>query len=216
MTSIKIDAFKDRFTESSLDATLWTANTTGGASCSLNGETVVLTVGTSTSKAGIGSVTAFDLTSSEATVELVSPGDITQHLETTFALTSDSGGGNLDGNFVTFKIADAINSGSPGMYASYYNGGSETRVTTSSYSASLQRFLRFREVAGTVYWDTSPDGVTWVNYTSMASPFDLTSVYLELATDNYSTRTTGTSGVFANVGVVPESDKTLSPGMGTV
>jgi hypothetical protein len=31
------------------------------------------------------------------------------------------------------------------------------------YSPTQHRWFRFREAAGTTYWDTSPDGVTWTN-----------------------------------------------------
>jgi hypothetical protein len=38
------------------------------------------------------------------------------------------------------------------------------------YSAPDHAWLRVREAGGTIYWDTSPDGLTWTNRRSLASP----------------------------------------------
>ncbi|MFI9244161.1 hypothetical protein ACIGXF_16585 [Streptomyces sp. NPDC053086] len=39
-----------------------------------------------------------------------------------------------------------------------------------TYSSTTHRWLRLRESAGTVYWDTSPDGTTWTNRRTAATP----------------------------------------------
>lgn len=215
MTNPKFETFQDRFTASTVDTSLWTTGSgIPGVEPYIDGETVVLTASAATGGTGISSASVYDLTSSEITVELVAPGDITQNLATSFGLCAVSSGGTVGTVFLLFKVGDNISGGSPGMYASYDTGSGETRLATSSYSNELYRFLRFREVAGTIHWDTSPDGVSWVSYASMLNPFAVTGLYIALSVYNYGTRSTSTTGAFANVGVVPVSDKTVSPGMG--
>lgn len=216
MANPKFETFQDRFTASAVDTSLWTTGSgVPGVNPYIDGETVVLTASAATGGSGISSAAVYDLTSSEITVELVNPGDITQNLETSFGLCTVSSGGTIGSVFLLFKVGDNISGGSPGMYASYDTGTSgEVRLTTSSYNNELYRFLRFREVSGTVHWDTSPDGISWTSYASVANPFAVTGLYVELSVYNYGTRSASTTGAFANVGVVPLSDKTVSPGMG--
>lgn len=49
-----------------------------------------------------------------------------------------------------------------GNLRAVYNTGTDTVLYTVAYSASVS-WVRIRESAGTIYWDTSPDGVTWTN-----------------------------------------------------
>jgi len=44
-----------------------------------------------------------------------------------------------------------------------------------------QRFWRIREQAGTIFWDTSPDGATWTNRHSTPTVIDVSSLQVELA-----------------------------------
>ena len=52
------------------------------------------------------------------------------------------------------------------LSARYTIGGVGTTLATLTYSATDHAWLRLREAAGTVFWDTSPDGVTWTNRAS--------------------------------------------------
>jgi hypothetical protein len=48
----------------------------------------------------------------------------------------------------------------------YFDAG----ATTVTYSAVTHEFLRLREDGTNVYWDTSPDGTTWTNRRTLATP----------------------------------------------
>jgi hypothetical protein len=48
----------------------------------------------------------------------------------------------------------------------YYDPG----AVTVTYSATTHKFLRLREDGTNVYWDTSPDGATWTNQRTIATP----------------------------------------------
>lgn len=68
------------------------------------------------------------------------------------------------------------------------------------YNASTQRWLRLRESAGTLFWDTSPDGTTWTNgrakSRAMTTP---TSVNIVLTAGYYGTETTVGTALYDNL-----------------
>ncbi|MGW1158423.1 hypothetical protein ACWD5Q_06520 [Streptomyces sp. NPDC002513] len=69
-----------------------------------------------------------------------------------------------------------------------FSDGSPTNLT---YSAIDHAWLRVREASGTVYWETSPDGYTWVVRRTLATPSWVTSQ--THAVEFPTTRTGGTS-----------------------
>lgn len=50
--------------------------------------------------------------------------------------------------------------------SAYFDAG----ATTVTYSAATHKFLRLRETGGNILWDTSPDGTTWTNRRTVATP----------------------------------------------
>ena len=72
-------------------------------------------------------------------------------------------------------------------------GFSDASPTNLTYSAIDHAWLRVRESAGTVYWETSGDGVTWVVRRTLATPAWVTSQ--THAVEFPATRTGGTSDV---------------------
>lgn len=73
-----------------------------------------------------------------------------------------------------------------------------------SYSASNHRYLRFRESAGTIFWDTS-DGITWTNRWSLADPFSITSIKPTLQSGCYANEASSSFGHFDNFNILPSS-----------
>lgn len=61
-----------------------------------------------------------------------------------------------------------------------------------TYDPVAHRFLRLREDAGTVYWDTSPDGTTWTNQRTLATPAWVTESVDTVALDLSAHRDAGT------------------------
>jgi hypothetical protein len=101
---------------------------------------------------------AYDLTGTSVYVELV---------QATQGATGDSD--------FTISFPDGI------LQTGVYNGylffqhkiGNTVSTVASeiAYDPIAHRYLRFREASGTVYWDTSPDTVTWTNRASEVKPF---------------------------------------------
>lgn len=62
-----------------------------------------------------------------------------------------------------------------------------------TYSAVTHKFLRLREDGTNVYWDTSPDGTTWTNRRTLATPAWVTSEVDTCALDLSAHRDAGTA-----------------------
>lgn len=71
----------------------------------------------------------------------------------------------------------------------YYDAG----ATTVTYSAVTHKFLRLSEDGTNVYWDTSPDGSTWTNRRTLATPAWVTASVDTCALDLSAHRDAGTS-----------------------
>jgi hypothetical protein len=71
----------------------------------------------------------------------------------------------------------------------YFDGS----ATTVTYSAVTHKFLRLREDGTNVYWDTSPDGSTWTNRRTLATPAWVTASVDTVALDLSAHRDAGTA-----------------------
>lgn len=71
----------------------------------------------------------------------------------------------------------------------YFDAG----ATTVTYSAVTHKFLRLRETGGNVLWDTSPDGTTWTNRRTLATPAWVTASVDTCALDLSAHRDAGTN-----------------------
>lgn len=69
------------------------------------------------------------------------------------------------------KLLFVVN-GNATKYPIHQIGGTSQAITGqyTAYDPTSHRWLRIRESAGTVYWDVSPDGVTWTNVNSIPTP----------------------------------------------
>ncbi|MCX4816746.1 hypothetical protein OG601_47360 [Streptomyces sp. NBC_01239] len=71
-----------------------------------------------------------------------------------------------------------------------YSDGSSVNIT---YSSTTHKFLRLREDGTNVYWDTSPDGSTWTNRRTLATPAWVTASVETCAVDLGAHRDAGTA-----------------------
>lgn len=71
----------------------------------------------------------------------------------------------------------------------YFDAGS----VDIAYSNTTHRWLRIRETGGNVLWDTSPDGTTWTNRRTLATPAWVTAAVDTLALDLFTHRDAGTA-----------------------
>jgi hypothetical protein len=61
------------------------------------------------------------------------------------------------------------------------NMGMLTVLATTLYNPIAHRWWQIREKAGTVYFETSPDGAGWVQFHQMPRPFPLGAAYFNLS-----------------------------------
>lgn len=147
-----------------IDLSLW--NNWGGAKVTAANK--ILTIASSTAAAFYGIEKAgFDLTGSFVACQLLDVGS--RSLSTW--LVSPVVCGPDGANFVNWSI-DASNN----LKAKKTIAGALTVIATTTYDATVHRYFRIRESAGTIYFDYSSDYRTWTNFTSTANPFTITSI----------------------------------------
>ncbi|MFF8589958.1 hypothetical protein ACF061_00720 [Streptomyces sp. NPDC015220] len=71
--------------------------------------------------------------------------------------------------------------------------GTDPSAVEITYSATTHAFLRLREDGSNVYWDTSPDGTTWTNRRTLATPAWVASSVEQCALDMSAHRDAGTA-----------------------
>jgi hypothetical protein len=109
------------------------------------------------------SAAAYTLDESQVACRVYAPaagGATVEALAEVLVITSVGGtDGGFSINAVTGQISLVSRSG-------YFDGS----AVVLPYSATVHAWLRLRESSGVLYWDTSPDGSTWTNRRSLASP----------------------------------------------
>lgn len=105
----------------------------------------------------------------------------------------------LDGN----NLADiAVTEG--GLAVEFSVGGAIVAEDYIQYDPTNHRWWRFRDEGGTSYLETSPDGISWDERLSMATPFDLSAVTIGLTMGVWG-QPTGAAGTgeFDNLNELP-------------
>jgi hypothetical protein len=147
----------DDFEDGVLDTSLWSGSygdpdeTSGRAR-----------IPCTTGYAGLKSGSVYTLTGSGITMRLhaPTPGGATTSAASCLVLTSTGG---TDAGFIVDTAQTAL-----GLYLR--EGYADGNAVFLTYSATDHAWLRFREDAGTLYWDTSPDGTTWTNQRTATTP----------------------------------------------
>lgn len=187
----------DNFTSNSRDAAKWTqfGVALGTLPSQSNGQ-LVFTTSTTNGYGGYDSVAPFatlDLTQSYALIQLVSAGNqaLTSLEIQPIGLIADASnaiGWYLNGNTLAAwkKVATA-----------------RSNVATVAYNSTNHQWLRIRENLGTTFWDTSTDGVTWSNFTSLANPITVTTLQAEISVGTFANELSATTVLFDNYNIVP-------------
>ncbi len=155
--------FQDDFDDNFIDTNFW--DTAGsGSNVAETGQRLEITTNAGAAGAffSVESRTTYSLDETSVTVELVSAGNQSLvSLNALFLLELNTTGDNqlmmsVINNVLTFRSRVAtVNSD-----------------TTTTYSSTSHRWLRFRETGGTTYFETSPSGIagTWTVRRSLANP----------------------------------------------
>jgi hypothetical protein len=170
-----ISTLSDTFAGTSLDTTLWSQVASAGQLSEGQGS-LSLTPNSVNGAAAIQSLAQYSLISSAASVNVVgvvNNGNDDQG----FSIQLDSGN-TLDWVY-----------GSGVLYAQYNVAGVKTTATSFNYSPATHAWWRIREASGTVYWDTSPDGINWTNQASalQSNLFALAAITVGMRAETYGT-----------------------------
>jgi hypothetical protein len=147
----------DDFEDDVLNATLWSGSY--GDPDEVGGQA---RIPCTTGYAGLKSASTYTLTASQLVIRLHAPepGGATSSAASVLVLSSVGG---TDAGFIVDSAQTAV-----GLYLreGYADGG----AVFLTYSSTDHAWLRFREDAGTLYWDTSPDGIDWTNQRTATTP----------------------------------------------
>ncbi|HMR06260.1 MAG TPA: hypothetical protein PKA88_10785, partial [Polyangiaceae bacterium] len=115
-----------------------------------------------------------DLTSCAAFVEVDTlPSSALSSVYTNF--TADDGTGNTLEFFVNVGSLSAV----------LWTANTPVELKKDTFDNTKHRWLRLREAAGTVFWDTSGDGKTWANFTSSTPTFSVTAMTFFLGSGTF-------------------------------
>lgn len=117
----------------------------------------------STAFSAYQSASVYSLTGSQVACRVFAPasgGATVEALAEVLAITSVGG---TDGGFSINTVSGQISMMSR---TGYFDGS----AVVLPYSATAHAWVRLRESAGVLYWDTSADGVTWTTRRSSAAP----------------------------------------------
>lgn len=185
-----ISALYDDFNSGSAK---WNTYTGGGGSISFAGNQLRISHPATTAYPNVYiDPVRYDFTGGGVFVQLVDAGDqsITSHQ----ALLKVA----LDGsNMLSFYVENG------NIGALKVVGGTQTNLGSTTYNQTAHRWLRIRESGGTIYFGTSPDGYTWTDQWSLANPFAVTAIRVELLSGAWQVEAAGSYATFDNFNIVP-------------
>jgi hypothetical protein len=147
----------DDFEDGTLDTSLWSGSY--GDPDEVGGRA---RIPCTTGYAGLKSGSVYTLTGSGITIRLhpPAPNGAVSAVASCLVLTSTGG---TDAGFIVDSAQTAV-----GLYLR--EGYADGAAVFLTYNSTDHAWLRFRESAGTLYWDTSPDGVDWTNRRTATTP----------------------------------------------
>jgi hypothetical protein len=186
-----MQSFSDDFNDNSIDSGKWGILTPGsGRYAETNGRFEITTaIGTDEFDA-LYSQSRYDLTGSYAAAQLVEAGDQSIATLDAYMLLYPNGT-----NALVFFV------GNGSIYAQKQISGTYTVFAGDVYDPVDHQFLRIREASGTCYWETSPDGITWNSFASLANPFAVTNLWVDIGGGIYGTETVSTDIYWDNFNV---------------
>ncbi|MEW5925858.1 MAG: hypothetical protein AB1941_00055 [Gemmatimonadota bacterium] len=184
----KAHTFVEDFNDNSPDTTRWWVF---GDLREVNRRMEVrLASGAANSYAGYTAKGTYDLTGSEIRVQLVQAPRTGQARLRAYL---------SDGNELSIGLVDGL------FRCEQQVGGAYTVFLAIPYDAEAHRWLRIRELNGTVYWETSPDACAWNALYTNPAPFSLTAVSPGIFCGTYMAAPAPGTAVFDNLNVMETS-----------
>lgn len=187
-----ISEILEDFSAPTRNASLWNLAVGSGSALQSDGRLTISPASNQTPATydGYSSVNTYDLTGSSIRVEYVQGLATSNGCEA--ALTLEAGSSSN-----VMSIVSIYN----GYVLRLRTGGTYDDTYLNPRNDPLYRWWRLREQGGTLYWDTSADGITWTNRRSAASTFALTSLRVKLSAGTWQNIATPGQAIFDNVNI---------------
>jgi len=157
----------DDFNGSVIDVSTWTVSDPGNVSQSGGQLTIASTIGAgSFVLAGINNSEVFDFTGATVSVKVVQPTDSRPEVYSAICSLNAVNAPPGDWAIAEFTIQNGQIFGDWQTLADYFQSTTETLDASHAY-------LRIRESAGSIIWEKSADGTTWVEMWNVPTPFDI-------------------------------------------
>lgn len=198
----KMGTLTDNFNDNSLSGSKWFSFTGGTSTLTEQNNRLECALPSSAGAsdvAGIGNQTPKDLTSSYALTQIVQSVSTSTNANQSMHVYDDAAGaGTAETNSVLWTQEAGT------LYAQKYVAGVKTTVGSFAFVLATHKWWRIREASGTVYWDTSPDGLNWTNQYSNAPGITLTSANVDLQVSCYKAETNPGTGIFDNFNLLTQ------------
>ncbi|NLG63558.1 MAG: fibronectin type III domain-containing protein [Candidatus Cloacimonetes bacterium] len=187
-----IATLTDAFAGTTLDLSLWTPR--GEHGIAVNDQLQLSVAPNTLENIALMSVEAYRFQGSSFQVEIAQYAGGSANVGTYAAVT--------DAGELSYVIFNAHN----GRLTAWrrWNGQSPVQIGSVTLDPTAHRYLRLREAAGRVYYETSPDGVTWTTRWNIAHSFaDLDNLHGMIGVQSWgSPGSNPIPGIFASVGVI--------------
>ena len=167
----------------------WYSYANAGGSVAQSGGDLVVTLQASqpVGYSGYDSSWTYDLRNSRVFVEVPQTTSVATHAQTDIQILGD--------NNEAFTILEEAGS----LEAQKFVGAAQTMLGSTTYSPSQHRWWQIREAAGTLYFETSPDGVTYTQFATAPTPSWAFAVDVTLEAGAYQTETNPGSARFGQI-----------------
>jgi hypothetical protein len=183
-----VKTLSDNFNDNSRNTALWNISTDTGTIAETEGQLVITPASNNPGNPydGYVSVNTYNLTGSEITVQAVQGVAFTTGVEQVLSLYITSAN----------SMSMLYSNNNIGLRLRTANVNNDTFVSRNDTN---MRWWRIRELNGFIYWDTSPNGLTWTNRRTAAATFAVTSLTVSLSAGTWQNVASPGVAIFDNV-----------------
>lgn len=186
-----VSTIVDTFDNSLQNTSLWYTFNTGAVISQAGKQLSISPPSNAPEYDGYTSVITYDLTGSSAYIQNIQNLSTTAGAEAVFSLQLDAN------NFICILTAQG------GYIFRIRTANSDSDTYLSPINLSQHKWWRIREQSGTIYWDTSPDCITWNNQRSASTTFAITSLNVIICAGTWQNVASPGTAIFDNLNINP-------------
>lgn len=191
-----MSALTDNFNDNSFNTSRWYTYITGSVTIAEQNERLEIALpssATAGTTGGIANQTPRDFRDQMVMCKIIqTPSDSTD--ANMSLIVYDDGGGTGSGSYNACLWVKERTT----LYAQRYIAGVKTTITSFAFNLTTHKYWRIRESSGTIYWDTSTDGLNWTNRASNAPAITWTNANVNMQANCYKAETNPGTAIFDN------------------